>query len=137
MRGGLPSQFGAVRDVVKRRRQQGGARKGRVLYVLQNQQPLAAIAYHVPARGPIEVIAVGADRAIQTADAARLQGHLLACLEEAAVLLGRGDALAWVTDVDNTAEVAKKVHGFRRSRKPSSATTRYYLSRPIMGARRR
>ena len=120
-----------MRDVVKRRRQQGGTRKGRVFYVLQGQQPLAVMAYHVPAKGPLEVIAVGADRGLARADAARLQAHLLSCLEEAARALGRASSLAWVASTDNAAEVAEQAHGFKASKRPKTVTARHYLTRTI------
>jgi hypothetical protein len=128
--GGLPAHFGAVRAVVRRRRQAGGARKGRVLYAVHGKQVLAVLAYHVPDRGPLEVVAVGADRRLPRPDAVRFQAHLLACLEEAAQALERPDALAWVTDNRSTADVAEHVHDFKRARKPTHVRARYYLTRP-------
>ena len=129
--GGLPGAFGAVRDLVRRRRQGGGAKKGRVLYLLRGRQPLAVLAYHVPDRGPLEVIAVGADRMLTPQDAVRLQAHLLACLEEAGIALGRATRIAWATSTENTAGVAELAFGFRRSKKPKHSRAKYYLTRPV------
>ena len=129
--GGLPVAFGAVRGVVSRRRQAGGARKGRVLYVLEGRRPLVVLAYHIPDSGPLEVLAVGAHRNLPRADAARFQAHLLACLEEAARALGRGDHVAWITDIDNTAKVAETLHGFSKAKKPDYVRARFYLTRTI------
>jgi hypothetical protein len=131
VRGGLPASYGAVRDIVRRRRQNGGARKGRVLYVLQEQEPLAVLAYHVPDRGPLEIIAVGASRKLPPEVAVRFQAHLIACLEEAASLLGRAESLAWAPSTDNAARVAETVFEFRRARKPANCRARHYLVRPI------
>lgn len=131
VKGGLPAAFGGVRAVVRRRRQEGGARKGRVLYVLHGREVLAVLAYHIPDRGPLEVLVVGAHHELPRADAARFQAHLLACLEEAARALSRADYLAWITDVENTAKVVETLHDFSRASKPDHVRARFYLTRPI------
>jgi hypothetical protein len=102
-----------------------------VFYVLQGREVLAVLAYHVPDKGPLEVLAVGANRDLPAGDAARFQAHLLACLEEAARALGRPDELAWVTDVENTARVAETLHGFSRASKPDHVRARFYLTRHV------
>lgn len=131
VRGGLSTSFGAVRDVVRRRRQAGGARKGRVLYVMHGKDPLALLAYHIPDSGPIEILAVGADRSLAPQDAVRLQAHLLACLEEAALALGRASKIAWAASTDNAAKVAETAFGFRRAKKPPNLRARNYHTRDI------
>lgn len=136
--GGLPGHFGAeLRSVVGRRRRSGGARKGRVLYVVEGKRELAVLAYHVPDRGHLEVLVLGADRRLARQDAVRLQGHLLACLEEAAALMGRSGTLAWATGKQVTAEVTQQVHGFKRARKPKGVKAPIYMTRePIRRARK-
>lgn len=133
--GGLSKSFGAVHAIVRRRRQAGGARKGRVLYLLHGKSPLAVLAYHVPERGPLEVMAVGADRALTREEAVRFQAHLLACLEEAGTALGRGQELGWVPRTKNAALVAEKAFGFQRAQRPKGSRAQHYLTRPIARTR--
>ncbi len=92
---------------------------------------LAVLAYHIPDRGPLEILVAGAHRDLVRGDAARFQAHLVACLEEAARALGRPERLAWITDTENTAKVAQALHGFARSRKPDHVRARFYLTRKL------
>jgi hypothetical protein len=119
-----------ARDVIKRRRRSGGKRKGRVLYLMHQQAPLAALAFHVPATGPLEIQALVASNTLPDAVTARFHGWLLACLQEASNRLGRPqNQLAWSTNNKPTANAARTVYDFQAASRPKACRMKYYLLR--------
>jgi hypothetical protein len=119
----------AVREVRRRlgRSAEGGnlsgAQKGRVLYLLLGQAPVAFLSYHVPEEGDIKVL--GADSVLADGGHHQIEILLTAVRKVALLFKVERDHLFWSTDRRYFEQIARR-HGFddvaRRRHGPGAPT---------------
>lgn len=128
-----PAAFSDAERATHRRRADGGADKGRLLYVLAGRSVIAFLGIHVPPKGPIICEAFGADHRLTDQQQALLLEHLVACATELSAKLGRtSGCIAWATN-SRSAEKLLTAFGFEPSTKPagSDCDRRYYYERSV------
>ena len=132
-------------DLVARRMADNhGGNKGRVLYIGRRtgpdeaRAPLAALAWHRPPEGPLEVLDVAIANVVRQRRldlTSPLGASLLELLRAIAAhkeVNRPADRLAWITDDDNVARRAYEQWGFvglKKGARPSVCTARHYLRR--------
>jgi hypothetical protein len=88
-----------------------GAHKGRVVYLLLNGDPLAAMTYHVASGNPLMVLGADALNGLEDGGWPEVEILLLGLRAIARALGLPSDRLDWDTDCDECASLAE-LHGF-------------------------
>jgi hypothetical protein len=88
-----------------------GASKGRVIYLLVEEEPFAALTYHVSSGQPLLVLGADAIDGLEDGGWAEIEILLKAARATAAALALAADRLEWDSDCDDCVAIAD-LHGF-------------------------
>lgn len=107
--------------IVSRCADRNGARKGRVLYLvdyaLGGFRPVAALTYHVTPRDVLQVLAAGATERVLLVDVDRYIATLLVCADAIAIKTGLKNRIEWLCADEDQADDICELHDFASGRR--------------------